>query len=87
MGEAMSPDYYQLLQEVQTVDFVLVELNLYLDTHPEDKQALAQFNKFKQRKKVVCQQYESQFGPLHNYGDSPVGSEWSWAEGPWPWQV
>ena len=29
----MPPEYYQLLEQLQTVDFVLVELTLYLDTH------------------------------------------------------
>ena len=30
----MPPEYYQLLEELQTADFVIVELTLYLDTHP-----------------------------------------------------
>lgn len=87
MGEPMSQTYYQLLQEVQTVDFVLVELNLYLDTHPEDKQALAQFEQFQQRKQLVSQEFESQFGPLRGFGNSSMGSKWCWSDGPWPWQV
>ena len=31
----MPADYYQLLEQLQTVDFVLVELTLYLDTHEQ----------------------------------------------------
>ena len=32
----MPPEYYQLMEQLQAVDFVLVELTLYLDTHNED---------------------------------------------------
>ncbi|MCF8567287.1 spore coat protein CotJB [Alicyclobacillus tolerans] len=75
------------MSELQAVDFVLVELTLYLDTHPDDQQALAQFGQFQRRKASLMQQFESQFGSLREYGNSPVGSKWTWAEGPWPWQV
>lgn len=31
---ALPESYYQLLEKIQAVDFVLVDLTLYLDTHP-----------------------------------------------------
>lgn len=40
----MPPEFYQLLEEIQAIDFVIVELNLYLDTHPNDFEAIQQFN-------------------------------------------
>ena len=40
----MPPEYYQLLEEIQAIDFVIVELNLYLDTHPHDVEAIKQYN-------------------------------------------
>lgn len=33
-------EYYQLMEQLQAVDFVLVELTLYLDTHHNDLEAI-----------------------------------------------
>lgn len=46
MNKKLDDEYYQLLEQIQAADFVLVELTLYLDTHPNDQQALQQFNQF-----------------------------------------
>lgn len=87
MSKTLPREYYQYLQELQTIDFVLVELTLYLDTHPDDQQSLAQFGQFQKRKTVLMQQFQALFGPLQEFGNSAVGQTWTWAEGPWPWQV
>ena len=39
-------EYYQIMEQLQAVDFVLVELTLYLDTHPDDLEAINQFNHY-----------------------------------------
>lgn len=44
-------DYYQLLEQLQAVDFVLVELTLYLDTHNNDTEAIKQFNHYAKERK------------------------------------
>lgn len=35
--------YYKALEELQAIDFALLELQLYLDTHPTDEKAQEQF--------------------------------------------
>ena len=40
----ISRDRLELLKEIMAVDFSLVELNLYLDTHPLDQRALRLHN-------------------------------------------
>lgn len=87
MKQPLPPHYYTLLEELQAIDFVLVELTLYLDTHPEDAQALEQFNKCVQQRQHLAQRYESEFGPLLQFGRSYSGYPWQWVEPPWPWQV
>ncbi|OYD08900.1 spore coat protein CotJB [Paludifilum halophilum] len=84
----MKADYYRLLEELQAIDFVLVELNLYLDTHPGDPQATQQYNKYCRIRDQLKKQYEAHFGPLQHFGRScmdPRGQHWN--EPPWPWQV
>ncbi|AIG26719.1 spore coat protein CotJB [Brevibacillus laterosporus] len=79
--------FYELLHQIQTIDFVLVELNLYLDTHPTDMTAIRQFNDMAQQSMTLKREYESLFGPLMNFGNSFSQYPWSWNEVPWPWQV
>jgi spore coat protein JB len=89
MSKELPEKYYTLLHELQALDFVLVELTLYLDTHPQDQQAIQQFNQFTQQRMQVAHQFQLEFGPLTQYGHSFGFSKhpWQWSEGPWPWQV
>ena len=75
--------YYELLHEIQQVDFALVELNLYLNTHPMDQQAIMQFNELVQRSQMLKKNFES----MRNFGESFSPTPWSWSNTPWPWQV
>ncbi|MCL6633122.1 MAG: spore coat protein CotJB [Alicyclobacillus herbarius] len=87
MTRPVPKEYYRYLYELQAVDFVLVELTLYLDTHPDDQPAVSQFHQYQRRKQALMQQFEQAFGPLLEFGNSPVGAHWSWNDSPWPWQV
>ncbi|EST56230.1 protein CotJB [Brevibacillus panacihumi W25] len=79
--------YYELLEQLQAIDFVLVELNLYLDTHPTDRNAIEQFNQQTEQRWAIAQEFESLYGPLLNFGHSYSGYPWQWNNVPWPWQV
>ncbi|WP_018131725.1 spore coat protein CotJB [Effusibacillus pohliae] len=83
----MDARYYQLLEQLQAIDFVLVELNLYLDTHPNDAQAIRQYNQHVQERWKLAQEFECHYGPLTHFGHSYSDAPWQWSEGPWPWEV
>jgi len=83
----MPQEYYQLMEQLQAVDFVLVELTLYLDTHNDDQDAINQFNHYAKERKKIKKHIESQFGPLQQFGNSYSGYPWNWDDSPWPWQV
>jgi spore coat protein JB len=87
MLTGMTEMYYQQLEEIQRVDFVLLELNLYLDTHPDDLNTIAEYNAYSMRSKALKEEFQSHFGPLQNYGNDLSGFPWSWSATPWPWQV
>nr|WP_093210335.1 spore coat protein CotJB [Sediminibacillus albus] len=87
MTNAFPPEYYQLLEQIQAVDFVLCELTLYLDTHPSDNEAIQQFNYHSKQSRQLKRQYEEQYGPLMQYGMSYSSYPWNWKDAPWPWQV
>jgi spore coat protein JB len=87
MQNPLPEEYYCMLKELQEIDFVIVELNLYLDTHPMDNLALQQFNQMAQKRQLLAQQFELKYGPLMNFGHSYSRSPWQWNDAPWPWQV
>jgi spore coat protein JB len=79
--------YYELLEQLQAIDFVLVELNLYLDTHPGDQAAIDQYNYHVQQRWQLAQEYERRYGPLLHFGHSYVRCPFDWKDAPWPWEV
>jgi len=87
MSKEMPPEFYTLLEEIQAIDFVIVELNLYLDTHPHDYDAIRQFNENTEISMRLKVEFEQKFGPLMNFGRSYSNYPFSWIDTPWPWQV
>ncbi|WP_221567563.1 spore coat protein CotJB [Alkalihalobacillus sp. TS-13] len=83
----MPKEFYDWMKQLQEIDFVLVELTLYLDTHPEDFDSIKQFNEFAEKGMKLRQQIEKKYGPLMQYGQSYSGYPWNWDDPPWPWQM
>ena len=72
------------LTELQALEFVLLELGLYLDTHPDDAEAYAIFRQYTAMEKAARAAYESKYGPLM-LGSADTGDVYRWLDGPWPW--
>ena len=73
----------EMLMQIKEYDFALDELNLYLDTHPDDEKALCLHNKYARILKDLERDYQKVYGPLTaNY---PC-RKWRWIEEPWPWE-
>jgi len=73
-----------LMNDLMKVDFAIIELNLYLDTHPNDKKALDLYNEFVEQSNILRREYEEQHAPLTStmsYSKYP----WQWVQGEWPW--
>lgn len=73
----------QLLRQIMEYDFVQYELNLYLDTHPDDIRALKIFKQVSETAKELRKTYEENFGPITASGNT--ANTWQWIESPWPW--
>ena len=87
---AISAQYYQILLELQSIDFVLIDLSLYLDTHPDDTKTYLQFVQFSRRRQSVIAQFESLFGSIRSSGSASQPSSaqaYTYASTPWPWQA
>jgi spore coat protein JB len=79
--------FQSLIFDLQKVSFALVELQLYLDTNEADPQAIQDFNQLSELQKNLKHRYETEFGPLLQYGYSPVEYPQGWVENPWPWEL
>lgn len=76
----------KMLEELTALDFVAVDLALYLDTHPLDQEALSHYNSVVRQAGMLRNQYERAFGPLDSFR-SPSRHPWQWIDNPWPWQM
>jgi len=74
-----------LLKKIQAEDFAVYETVLFLDTHPEDKAALAFYNTHRDNVEKLKAEYMEKFGPLTIY-DSRASDHWHWVDKPWPWE-
>jgi hypothetical protein len=74
-----------LLRKINTMDFAMYELKLFLDTHPNDADALALRDKYAKRRDVLVAEYEQKYGPL-NMSTVTGATMWKWIADPWPWE-
>lgn len=81
-----------MLFQIQQVGFVVDDLRLYLDTHPEDKQGLKLLKKMIKMKKTLMREFALQFYPLTPecmadiYENHPEEECYYWPEGRIPWE-
>ena len=71
----------KLLIRLSSAQFAMFELRLFLDTHPNDKDAKAMFEKYQSKYEALKKEYEEQFGPLSLNGKNSD----EWLKDPWPW--
>ena len=77
----------QLQCQIRGYAFALVELNLYLDTHPCDAAALEKMAEFRAEKERLVALYEAQFGPyIVTANDVQGDCCFAWINSPWPWE-
>lgn len=74
-----------LMTAIQMYDFYLYELQLYLDTHPTCRKALAAFRKYSALRDEAYALYAQKYGPV-TVSQSQSETCFKWAEGPWPWE-
>lgn len=74
-----------LLNQIMEIDFMLKDLNLYLNTHPCSTKAIALFNEFQKRSSKLRSIYTENYGPL-TIEDNLDNTNWQWVKSPWPWE-
>jgi len=74
----------QMMQKVYETGFALDDLLLYLDTHPDDAQAMEYYRYAQNANREAIKAYENVYGPLMM--NHVTSNNWSWMKSPWPWE-
>ena len=79
-------DRDKLLKELTELSFMAFDLRLFLNTHPNNMEALEKFNSTTAAAKKIRTLFEKKYGPLTPVGSEPL-QRWNWIDDPWPWNV
>ena len=81
----VSNDMQCMLNDIGIVDFTLVDLMLYLDTHPTCKEAMEYYNHYAKVKNKMMKELSMLYFPLtKEYAESTM--EWRWGNASLPWE-
>lgn len=93
-------DRCKLLQEINEISFIVNDLNLYLDTHPQDNEALDAFSHSMAKRRQLLDTYAKEFEPLtlncvcpdtnnqsQTHTKYPGQKHFTWTDGPLPWDI
>ncbi len=73
-----------LLKKISTYQFAVLDLQLFLDTHPNDTETVAKMKAFREKAEPLIEDFEKKYGPLTKNANSK--NNWSWIKAPWPWE-
>ena len=80
-------DREELLKKLSELDFIAVDLGLYLNTHPDHSEAIQVYNQVISAADAVRMKYEEAYGPLCSFRSYAEDvATWQWQKDPWPWQ-
>jgi spore coat protein JB len=74
-----------LLELIDQYSFMLDDICLYLDTHPNCPHGLSEYNKYKTLRMEAVEDYTDAYGPLCKY-NADVCNDWNYINQPWPWE-
>ncbi len=75
----------ELLRQITATTFMKVDLALYLNTHPMDKDVLERYNFYVMQSKALTEAYEMNYGMISQL-DACSPYPWQWINEPWPWE-
>ncbi|HHZ07005.1 MAG TPA: spore coat protein CotJB [Clostridiales bacterium] len=72
-----------LMRKIAANDFAMLDLHLYLDTHPNNNQIAEKLNEYRTKSAILKKEYEENYGPIMQSNEN--GNRWAWISNPWPW--
>lgn len=78
-------DRETLLRQLSAAQFAAWEMHIYLDTHPQDRQALQAMQKYRREAQMLQREFEEKYGPI-TVADTIDDMTFTWINNPWPWE-
>lgn len=73
----------EMLHKIMSLNFAINDLALYLDTHPNDQNAIRMHCEYSEKQIELTAEYQKLYGPLTiNF----ISDTWDWIDQPWPWE-
>ena len=83
----MLSDKAKALKKIDEIDFAVHELNLFLDSHPENVKATELLKQYRKWREDAVNDYEQKYGDyICTVSDVKAETPWGWIKGPWPWE-
>lgn len=73
-----------MMKSIQEVQFTMIDLMLYLDTHPCDSFAIERYNMAAEELHKLHVSFSEKYGPIM-WGSMNEGDTWLWGEEDFPW--
>lgn len=74
-----------MLNKIRKYQFIAIDLNLYLDNFPDNKEAAEDYKVLSSKLSALIAEYEQDYGPIRNFGDAFCENPNAWVNCPWPW--
>lgn len=81
-----------MLLRIQQISFMMDDLRLYMDTHPNDQAGLELLKDILRKRKMLLAEFAQKYYPLTMdcmadiYGEKPDSVCYCWEKGPIPWE-
>lgn len=79
-------DKHVMMKNIYELGFILTETNLYLDTHPDDIEAIEYYAQIRDEYCDYMTKYADYYGPLDKLHMSN-DNYWMWVATPMPWEM
>ena len=76
----------EMLTYIDALCFACIDLSLYLDINPNDKDAIELYNMYRTNLGEYMIIYQNKYGPITKTSDSLNAYPWKWNDSPWPWE-
>lgn len=85
-NEMMS--YCEVMNRINEVSFAIHDMQLYLDTHPNDERALEDMRILLEKRRQYLEIHAHYYGPLTMDSTADgCNDSWAWILQPWPWEI
>ena len=75
----------KLMRKIQELSFAKTEAELYLDTHPNCRNALEYYEALLEELDTLMTKYQNENQAI--YSQAAATDRWSWVDDSWPWHL